>query len=153
MLANITKRPYSHAARRKKGNLVIWRRALNEVDEIEGTLARDRKRPLKVVVNADERAEIVRRAKAFGLTLSAYLRTVGLGVHPRSVLDQYAILELVQVAANQGRLGGLLKLWLSEKEGQGAAATDVRHLLRQIENLQEELRRLVRQLRGKSSDR
>jgi hypothetical protein len=123
-------------------------------DEISRSAVRDRKRPLKVVVSDAERAKIMEYAQATGLTLSAYLRTVGLRVRPRSMLDQYAILDLLRVAADQGRLGGLLKLWLSAKEGQGAPASDVRHLLRQIENLQLELRGMVRELRRKkSSDR
>lgn len=117
--------------------------------EDERPKPRDRKRPLKVVVSDEERAKIAARAGAAGLTVSAYLRTLGVGHQPRSVLDHRAIVALVAVAGDQGRLGGLLKLWLSEKEGVGAPASDVRRLLRQIEGLQEELRGLVRRLRGK----
>lgn len=115
--------------------------------------ARDRDRPLRVVVSAEERAQIVGRAEAAKLSISAYLRTVGLGYAPRSMLDQHAIIDVVKVAADQKRLGGLLKLWLSEKPGQGASTFEVRRVLRQIETMQQELRVLVGQLKGRRHDR
>ena len=83
--------------------------------------SRDRKRPLKVVVSERERAEIETRAAATGLSVSAYLRNLGLGFQPHSTLDQAAILALVKVNADQGRLGGLFKLWLS---GQSAPSAE-----------------------------
>src|SRR4051812_33656621 len=45
---------------------------------------RDRTRPLKVWVSRRERAEIEARARASSMSLSAYLRAVGLGHVPRS---------------------------------------------------------------------
>jgi hypothetical protein len=54
--------------------------------------------------------------------------------------------DLVRVNADQGRLGGLLKLWLVERPGEGASTVDVRRLLQQIEETQAELRRLVQRL-------
>jgi hypothetical protein len=115
------------------------------------TAARDRERPLKVVVSAAERAEIVARAHAAQLTISAYLRTLGIGYQPKSKLDQQALLSLVRVAGDQGRLGGLLKLWLSDKPGEGASTFEVRRVLRQIEDAQTELRQMVRQLSGRGA--
>src|SRR5208337_3532523 len=49
---------------------------------------------LKVVVSERERAEIETRAGATGLSVSAYLRNLGLGFQPPSTLDQEAILAL-----------------------------------------------------------
>ena len=49
--------------------------------------SRDRKRPLKVVVSECERAEIETGAAATGLSVSAYLRNLGLGYQPQSTLD------------------------------------------------------------------
>ena len=82
--------------------------------------SRDRNRPLKVFVSERERAEIETRAAATGLSVSAYLRNLGLGFQPHSTLDQEALLALLKVNADQGRLGGLFKLWLS---GQSAAVS------------------------------
>ena len=110
---------------------------------------RERHRALRVVVSNAEQAEIARRATAASLSVSAYLRTLGLGYIPKSTLDQQAVGELVKVHANQGRLGGLLKLWLVEKPGQGAPALDVRRLLGQIEELQGRLKAIVAALRGR----
>lgn len=104
---------------------------------------KDRKRPFKVYVNPIERDEIEQRAASVGLTPSSYLCNVGLGYQPKSTFDQDAILELVKLHADQGRLGGLLKLWLTEKPGEGARVKDVRALLNQIESLQVQLARLV----------
>ena len=81
--------------------------------------SRDRKRPLKVVVNEDERLAIADKAASTGLSVSAYLREVGMGYQPKSNFDQEAIMTLMSLNADQGRLVGLLKLWLSEKPGQG----------------------------------
>ena len=75
--------------------------------------------------------------------MSAYLRNVGTGYQPGSRFDREALRELVKLHADQGRLGGLLKLWLAEKKGEGTNASEVRSVLRQIESLQMELARLV----------
>lgn len=97
---------------------------------------RDRKHPLHVTVTPEEREEIEKRAKAAGLSIASYLRALGLGHETRSALDHAAVGELVKVAGDQGRLGGLLKLWLVERPGQGAPEIEVRRLLDRIGELQ-----------------
>jgi hypothetical protein len=104
---------------------------------------RDRKRPLKVVVSATERARIEAVAERCRLSVSSYLRTVGLGYEPTSRFDREHFRELVKLHADQGRLGGLLKLWLSEKKGEGAPVKNVRSLLEQIESCQMQIARIV----------
>lgn len=54
--------------------------------------------------------------KAAGLSLSAYLREVGLGTPPRSVVDYEQVAVLAQIHADLDRLGGLLKMWLTNNE-------------------------------------
>lgn len=107
---------------------------------------RDKNRALKVLVTPNERRQIERRAQGVSLTVSAYLRALGLGYAPKSTLDEVAVLDLVQASADQGRLGGLLKLWLVQKPGQGAPAFDVRRLLRQIEDAQARLKQIIKLL-------
>ena len=110
--------------------------------------SRDRNRHLKVVVSKRERAEIETRAAATGLSVSAYLRNLGLGFQPHSTLDQEAMLALLRVNADQGRLGGLFKLWLS---GQSAASTEtveIRKLLVDIEECQRALKAIIVRLPG-----
>ena len=100
---------------------------------------RDRINHLQVTVNADERERIKARAAAASLSVSAYLRAAGLGQTIRSTLDHTTVLELARINADQGRLGGLLKLWLVERPEQGAAARDVRAMLDRIGELQGKL--------------
>jgi hypothetical protein len=111
-----------------------------------GEERRERRRPLRVVVSASERVLIVERAAAACLSVSAYLRNLGVGWEPKSTLDHQAILALARINADQGRLGGLLKLWLSERPGQGASTVDARRLLGEIEAAQRELRKLLERL-------
>lgn len=118
---------------------------MSQTGEVE---KRDKNRAIKVLVTSRERGEIEQRARDASMTLSAYLRALGLGYQPRSTLDRRAIADLVKLHADQGRLGGLLKLWLVEKAGQGAPTLDVRRLLRQIEDLQAQLKAVVLGLRG-----
>ena len=54
---------------------------------MDKTETRNRQRPLKVWVSPSERAEIERLAESTGLSLSAYLRNVGLGYQPPSMFD------------------------------------------------------------------
>jgi hypothetical protein len=121
---------------------------VSDADEIGRILEgrRERHRPLRVFVSLSERAQIQAQADACRLSISAYLRTLGTGFTPRSMLDIQAIRELLKVLADQGRLGGLLKLWLVEKPGQGTSTFEVRRVLRQIEDLQTQLKALVRRL-------
>lgn len=107
---------------------------------------RDRQRPLKVFVTSDERAFIVRSAEISGMSVSHYLRTVGMHGRPASVLDLEAMGRMFRASGDLARLGGLLKLWLTDGPDDGAPATDVRKLLRQIEDGVLELRGKVREI-------
>ena len=112
----------------------------------KGEESRDRNRPLKVFVSERERADIETRAAATGLSVSAYLRNLGLGFQPPSTLDQEAILALLKVNADQGRLGGLFKLWLSGQSAPEAETREIRKLLAAIEGCQLKLKTLIGQL-------
>ncbi len=104
---------------------------------------KDRHRPLKAFVSPAERLAIEAKAKEAGLTVSAYLRAAALGLQIESIRDHEAILSLIKLNADQGRLGGLLKLWLSSCPGEGAGTLEVRRLLDQIEALQMKLRAII----------
>lgn len=111
-----------------------------------------RRHAIKIYVSSDEHDRLLSRAAGCDLPLSAYLRMVGTGYQPNSTMDAQTVLSLVRINADQGRLGGLLKLWLSEKPGVGASAFEVRQLLRKIEATQAELRAMVKRLDGSSTD-
>jgi hypothetical protein len=104
---------------------------------------RDRGRPLKTFVSPDERLTIETNAQAAGLTLSSYLRSAALNRPISSTADQQAFLGLLKVNADQGRLGGLLKLWLSTRPGHGARVSDVRRLLHDIEDAQRRMKTAI----------
>jgi hypothetical protein len=108
--------------------------------------ANRRSKRLKVSLTEAELADIAGRAAAARLPVAVYLRRLGLGWEPKSTLDLQAVLALAKVNADQGRLGGLLKLWLSERPDQGASTVEARRLLGQIEAVQAELRRLMDRL-------
>ena len=100
---------------------------------------RNRVRPMKVFVTKTERERIEQRAQTAGLSVSAYLRVAGLSQPIRSVLDYDAIRELAKVNGEQGRLAGLLKLWLHEQVGQGATQIEVQRLLTRVGEMQARL--------------
>lgn len=100
---------------------------------------RAHKRHLQLVMSDSEHARIEERARVAGLSISAYLRTAGL-CHPiRSVLDYDAVRDLARLNGDQGRLAGLLKLWLEDRPGRGAPEIEVRRLVERIGRLQERL--------------
>jgi Mobilization protein NikA len=105
--------------------------------------ARDRINHLQVVVDGRERQLIQARAREAGLSVSAYLRNAGLGQRIRSVFDHEAVLQLAKLNGDQGRLGGLLKLWLVDRPGYGLSEAEVRRLLDRIGELQGRLAEVV----------
>jgi len=72
---------------------------------------RDKK--LRVPVLPIEEAEIKNKAADAGLTVAEYLRNLGLGYQVPSVIDNRKVDALLKINADLGRLGGLIKLWLT----------------------------------------
>lgn len=107
---------------------------------------RDRQRTLRVVVNDHERERIEAMAKMAGLSLSAYLRTAGLNHPIRSMLDYDAIMELIRLHADLGRVGGLLKLWLAERRGEVVPAERVDAAFEELRELRGVLFRKIEAL-------
>ena len=138
--------PYSLALDGKQGQLrFISDLSLDPPGMSEKTVfePKDRGRPLKAFVSPSERLAIENKAAAAGLSVSAYLRAVALGSKIEPVQDQHAILSLLKVNADLGRLGGLLKLWLTTRPGEGSSTVEVRRLLRDIEAQQIKLRSIL----------
>lgn len=109
---------------------------------------RDRQRTLRVVVNDHERERIEALAKMAGLSLSAYLRTAGLNHPIRSMLDYDAIMELIRLHADLGRVGGLLKLWLADRRGEVVPAEMVDAAFEELRELRGVLFRKIDALSG-----
>lgn len=69
---------------------------------------------LRVPVFPGEKEIIERKAKATGKSVAAFLREVALGYEVKSVIDNTKVLELSKINGDLGRIGGLLKLWLTD---------------------------------------
>ncbi|MCX8657348.1 hypothetical protein J3U08_11155 [Gilliamella sp. B2894] len=100
------------------------------------TIARRNICPIKVWVTKEEKMTINNNAKLHGLSNSAFLRNLGLNITVNGIVDQQAILEIVKVNADLGRLGGLLKLWLTNNEKLDGYDHDINNLLDDITKTQ-----------------
>ena len=76
-----------------------------------GKERRDKK--LRVPVLPIEESEIKSKAQDAGLTVAEYLRNLGLGYQVPSVVDSKQVDSLLKINGDLGRLGGLIKLWLT----------------------------------------
>jgi hypothetical protein len=65
--------------------------------------------PIVVRVTPDEKAEIEALAKQTGHSTSAYLRLLGQGYVPKSIIDHSKVMELARINGDLGRLGGAIK--------------------------------------------
>ncbi len=124
------------------------REAINETGEVVKAETRKGNTPIKVWVTPSEKRTIDDNAKACAMSTSAYLRQVGMGMPIKSVLDHQCIADLAKVNADQGRLGGLLKLWLTNDAK--LKRYDRARLNMNILKLLEEIRRLQAVLYAKA---
>ncbi|HMW21720.1 MAG TPA: conjugal transfer transcriptional regulator TraJ [Nitrosomonas sp.] len=76
-----------------------------------GKERRDKK--LRVPVLPIEEAEIKGKAMDAGLPVAEYLRNLGLGYQVPSIVDSRQVDSLLKINGDLGRLGGLIKLWLT----------------------------------------
>ena len=71
---------------------------------------------IKVYLDPDEKRRIEENAKGAGISLSAYARTLALGNTPVTKVELDEISNVMKVHADLGRLGGLLKMTLTNDE-------------------------------------
>ncbi len=100
-----------------------------------------KKKIIKAYVTDDEYIKIRGTAKQCNLSLSAFAKAVALGHEIKSREDQQARRELLKINADQGRLGGLLKMWILDDDKH---RTDVEALLEDLRRLQKEIVQKVR---------
>ena len=97
-------------------------------------------RHLRVPVLPEEEAAIKQKAAETGLSVAAYLRNVGLGYPITGIVDYRQVRELARINGDLGRLGGLLKLWLTNDVRTAKFGEDtIRALLSKIESTQDEM--------------
>lgn len=102
-----------------------------------------RKICMKSYMTESERDRIAALAEQCGLYVSEFIRRVALGQEVNSKTDKESFLDLLKVNADLGRLGGLFKLALTEKVQKVISYKEIRRVLHQIEDRQEEFRRLI----------
>ncbi|MHC1479309.1 plasmid mobilization protein [Frateuria aurantia] len=105
--------------------------------------SRPRAKYIKVFLNETEWKQIEEKAASAGLPLSSYLRAAGLNHRVKSVYDLQAVVDLVKVNGDLGRVAGLLKLWLAEKPGYGAQRVEVNQMMVQFRASQADISRLI----------
>lgn len=100
-----------------------------------------RKHQLRVCVNDEEKKRIddlVSEVSSY--SVSDYLRTLGLGHEPKSIIDKKYMLELAKVHGDQARLGGLLKMLLTNGEKvNDETIRSIGNILEKIDQVQEVL--------------
>lgn len=107
---------------------------------------------IRVPALRKDKETIEANAKAVGLSTAEFLRRLGLGFEPPSTLDFEAVADLAKVNADQGRLGGLLKLWLTDDAkfrdfaDQRGVRGSVLTLLQQIGESQKTLQRVMQRI-------
>lgn len=111
----------------------------------EKQAARNRRQHLRVPVFPEEKEEIERQARQAGLSVARYLREVGQGYEIKGITDYERVRELARINGDLGRLGGMLKLWLTDdvrtlKFGEATILA----LLGRIEATQDEMGRVMK---------
>jgi hypothetical protein len=103
--------------------------------------------PIVVRVTPDEKREIDEMARATGSSTSAYLRNVGLGYQVPGILDNKRVEELARINGDLGRLGGLLKLWLTDDVRTLKFGEDtIQALLSKIESTQDRMYEVMKEV-------
>ena len=101
--------------------------------------------PIKVYCLPEERALIEKTAAAAGLSVARYLRTIGQGYEVRGILDYKCVRDLAKINGDLGRLGGLLKLWLTDDARTANFSREtILALLNRIETNQEETAKIMK---------
>lgn len=101
--------------------------------------------PAKVYCLPTERSQLEEMARASGLSLSSYLLHVGLGYQIRGILDNKRVEELARINGDLGRLGGLLKLWLTDDARTARfGESTIRAVLSKIEDTQTKMHEVMR---------
>lgn len=71
---------------------------------------------IAIRLSEDEYEHIMQKAKGHGLTISRYLRDLAMNYPVICIVDQKAAIDMLKIAGDLGRLGGLFKHWLVGNE-------------------------------------
>ncbi|WP_419181984.1 conjugal transfer transcriptional regulator TraJ [Providencia rettgeri] len=103
--------------------------------------------PIKVYCLRREKENIESQAKKAGLSVAKYLREVGQGYHITGMVDYECVRELAKINGDLGRLGGLLKLWITNDiRTKDISSTTIRAVLNKIESNQNEIGKIMKDI-------
>ena len=102
-----------------------------------------KKLAIRVYVTDEEDDAITKKAEQTKLSKSEFCKNVCLGMPVVSKTDAKAVHELLRTRADLGRLGGLLKMWLTNDDEH---VLNVQSLLEEIEQGQREVMAASKQL-------
>ena len=104
-------------------------------------------RHLRVPVLPSEEIKIKSNAATAGLSIDEYLRRISLGYQIQSSIDKDYVLQLAKINGDLGRLGGVLKLWLTQdKRVAHFDLQTIRALLTRIKTTQDAMFEVVKKL-------
>ncbi len=106
-------------------------------------IMKKRYRIIKSYLSEEEYAQVVHASETTGLTISKFVKNVCLGTPLPNKETTTFRLELLQTAADMGRLGGLLKMAISN----GMEKRKVQSLLDEISERQKELKQIAAKIR------
>ena len=95
-----------------------------------------KKKRLPVYLTDAEYEQIAASASRAGISLSTFAKRVCLGMPVPSLEHKQAVQDIIKARADLGRLGGLLKLAISEGNDKAA----LQRLLREIDHTMRELK-------------
>lgn len=99
---------------------------------------------IRVYCLPEERAVIQYNARRAGLDVSRFLREVGQGYEIHGIVDCEQVLKMSGINGDLGRLGGLLKLWLSDDPRAAKFGPEtIRAVLHKIEADADEIGRIM----------
>lgn len=95
-------------------------------------------------LSEDDLQKIDAKAAECALTRSQYVRQTAVGIVPRSKFDKKVIHDLSLLHGDIGRVGGLLKLWLTNNEDSAIhQKLNVSELVLEIRQLKESINELI----------
>lgn len=113
-----------------------------------------RRQHLRVPVLTHEKAKIEENAKSAGVSVAHFLREVGQGYEVQGVTDYERVRELARINGDLGRLGGLLKWWLTDDIRTASFGADtIQRLLARIEDTQDQMAAVMKNIVRPRADR
>lgn len=101
---------------------------------------------IAIRVSESEYEALVEKASGYGLTISRFLRDLSMNYPVTCIVDQKVAHDILNVAGDLGRLGGLFKHWLVKNEDTKAdfsakrSYEDIDEVVDQILDLQQLLK-------------